>query len=264
MKKQPKTFKKENTSWEPVGKWYQSIVGEEGHYYHRQVILPALLKSMKLQETEDASLLDLACGQGVLARHIPENIPYTGVGLSPTLIRNAKTQDRAANHIYHLADITTPLPLSARNFSHASIVLALQNTEFPDRVLKNAFLHLRPGGHLFVVLNHPCFRIPRQSSWRVDEEQKTQYRRIDRYSTSLKVPINSNPSQGEKSSKTWSFHHPLSAYSRWIKEAGLYIEELEEWYSDKVSVGKAAKMENRSREEIPLFLCITAYKPQTN
>ena len=37
--------KHKSTSWEPVGNWYQTIVGEEGHYYHQHVILPQLLNS---------------------------------------------------------------------------------------------------------------------------------------------------------------------------------------------------------------------------
>jgi len=36
------------------------------------------------------------------------------------------------------------------------------------------------------------------------------------------------------------------------------IEKIEEWASDKDSVGKAAKMENRARAEIPLFMAIQA------
>jgi hypothetical protein len=35
---------------------------------------------------------------------------------------------------------------------------------------------------------------------------------------------------------------------------------MEEWTSDKVSVGKAAKGENRARAEFPLFMAIRAVK----
>jgi hypothetical protein len=109
-------------------------------------------------------------------------------------------------------------------------------------------------------MNHPCFRIPRQSSWKVDDEQKIQYRRIDRYTSPMKIPIQAHPSKGQSSATTWSFHHPLASYSQWLNETGFVIELIEEWHSNKVSTGKAAKMENRSREEIPLFLAIKAKK----
>jgi hypothetical protein len=132
--------------------------------------------------------------------------------------------------------------------------------EDPKAAFQNAADYLKSGGHLVVVMNHPCFRIPRQTSWKVDEEQKTQYRRIDRYSSPLQIPIQAHPSKGEQSGMTWSFHYPLAFYSQWLFEAGFTIELIEEWHSNKISTGKAAKMENRSRAEIPLFMAIRAVK----
>jgi SAM-dependent methyltransferase len=251
--------KKASTSWEPVGSWYQSIVGEEGHYYHQTVIIPKLLALMEFSETKSPALLDLACGSGVLARVIPPDVPYLGIDISPTLIKAAKEQDQNRFHEYVVADLTKPLKLR-KDFSHAFIILALQNIGSPSLALKNSYTHLRPGGKLFIVLNHPCFRIPRQSSWGVDEKQKIQYRRIDRYQSSMEIPIQAHPSKGSHSPSTLSFHYPLSSYSKWLKETGFLIEMIDEWCSEKVSTGKAAKMENRSREEIPLFLCLVAKK----
>jgi hypothetical protein len=94
----------------------------------------------------------------------------------------------------------------------------------------------------------------------VDEQQKLQYRRIDRYMSSMEIPIQMEPGKGKGSQTTYSFHHPLTKYSHWLKEAGFVIELIDEWCSDKMSQGKTAKMENRSREEIPLFMVISARK----
>lgn len=248
-----------STSWEPVEKWYKATVGEEGHYYHRQIILPGVIRLLGMGK-EGAALLDLACGPGVLAKQLPETVAYTGVDLSSSFIQQARKLDRSTNHRYLVGDITKGLDLEENSYSHAVIILALQNVEKPEGVFRNAYKHLRSGGRLVIVLNHPCFRVPRQSTWQVDEEKKIQYRRIDRYASSMSVPISTHPSKGQQSVTTWSFHHPLSAYAKWLQEAGFVIETLEEWCSDKVSTGAAAKMENRSRAEIPLFLTIVAQK----
>lgn len=247
-------------SWEPVESWYQGSVGEEGHYYHQHIILPGVLRLLELDAQQKTSLLDLACGPGVLARQIHKNIEYVGVDISPSLIKAAKRMDKNPHHEYIVADATKPLPLPKQDFTHAAIVLAIQNMETPKLAFENAFQHLTEKGRLVIAMNHPCFRIPRQSSWKVDEKQKVQYRRIDRYSSSLNIPIQAHPSKGEHSASTWSFHYPLAAYSRWLFEAGFVIDLIEEWHSDKVSTGKAAKMENRSRSEIPMFMAIRAIK----
>lgn len=249
-----------STSWEPVEKWYKGSVGDDGHYYHQHVVIPGVMRLLALKDHPSASVLDIACGQGVLGRQIPKNMDYAGIDISPSLVKAAKQSDSSPRHDYLVGDALKPFPIKKTDFSHAAIVLAIQNFEEPKLAILNAARHLAPNGRLIIAMNHPCFRILRQSSWKVDEAQKVQYRRIDRYSSPMKFPIQAHPSQGEKSSTTWSFHYPLADFSRWLYEAGFAIELIEEWHSNKVSTGGAAKMENRSREEFPMFLAIKAIK----
>jgi ubiquinone/menaquinone biosynthesis C-methylase UbiE len=258
MQKKPQ--RSGSTSWEPVEKWYSKLVGEEGHYYHKNIVLPGTLKLLDLKKTPSATLLDLACGQGVLAQVLPKDVGYLGVDISSSLIKTAIQQDKNPLHRFQVGDLTTRLRLFKSDFSHAAMVLAIQNIEQPEEAFLNAAHHLKPGGKLVIVMNHPCFRVPRQSAWQVDQEKKIQYRRIDRYMTSMSIPIHTHPGKGKQSAETVSFHHPLSAYCQWLKNAGFSIETMEEWCSDKISEGGAAKMENRAREEIPLFLAISAVK----
>ena len=244
------------TSWEGASKRYHKIVGEKGHYYHRQVVLPNLLKLMQLKKGD--SLLDLACGQGVLSRVIPPFISYTGVDLSTSLIDMAK-KTQSQNHHFLLGDICSPLSIEKKNFTHAAIILALQNVEFPQKALENATTHLQNGGKLFLVLNHPCFRIPRQSSWEVDSKNNMQYRRVNRYLSSMKIPIQMHPGQ-KNSPMTTSFHFSLSELTLFLQKTGFMIEKIEEWTSDKKSTGGNSRRENLSRKEFPLFMMIQCVK----
>jgi len=203
-------------------------------------------------------LLDVACGQGVLARRLSENVSYTGVDLAHGLLAEAKRMDVNKKHKYIVADVTKSIPV-AEKYNKAAIVLALQNIKEPEKTIKYAAERLEKGGKLIIVLNHPCFRIPRQSSWETDIKNKLQYRRINRYLNPLEIPINMHP--GDKNSPvTWSFHLPIEAYSEMLFENDLLIEKIEEWSSEKTSVGKMAKTENRAREEFPMFMAILAVK----
>ncbi|MBS0626668.1 MAG: class I SAM-dependent methyltransferase [Verrucomicrobia bacterium] len=256
MKKQ----KNQTTSWEKASSWYDGAVGKTGHYYHENVILPNLSRLLALREGSETSYLDLACGQGILSRYLPKSSHYVGVDLSPSLIASAREKNVHKNHTFVVSDITKPLQVTKKDFDFCTIILALQNVEHPLKAFKNAAKHLVSGGKLVLVMNHPCFRIPKQSSWEIDKEKQIQYRRVDGYYQSRVIPIQMHPSQGQKSATTPSFHHPLSKWTLWLHEAGFAIECMEEWCSDKKSTGKNARREDVSREEIPLFLTITAFK----
>ncbi len=226
-----------STSWEKVGAWYQDVVGPAGHYYHQHVVLPGTLRLLDLKSGD--RLLDLGCGQGVLARTMPKGIGYLGIDTAKNLIESAKKQDHDPEHEYLVANAAGRLDLW-RDFTHAACVLALQNVESPQRLINNAAQALVDNGQLIVVINHPCFRIPRQSSWEVDEKNKLQYRRINRYLSPLKVPIAAHPGQ-KNSAVTWSFHWPLQDLFGWLRDSGFVVESLEEWSSDKTSEGKRRK-----------------------
>jgi ubiquinone/menaquinone biosynthesis C-methylase UbiE len=242
-------------SFEEVAHSYDKIVGKEGHYFHQHVIIPSLIKLFDFKTYEAPKLLDLGCGQGFLQEHVPKNVLFTGVDASTSLINLAKQKRKGTFEVH---DLTKPLSLKEKAFTHITLILSLQNMGHLEIVLKSARDHLAKDGKLFIVLNHPCFRIPRQTSWGIDEVKKIQYRRIDRYLTPLVIPIAMAPSKKEDSEMTSSYHHPISSYINILGNLSLSVTHMEEWISDKQSSGKTAKMENRSREEIPLFLLLQA------
>jgi len=246
-----------STSWQKVNQWYHKLVGSHGHYYHEHVILPNVLKLLQL--SPESSVLDIGCGQGVLTRAIPKVAKYLGIDLALSLIEQAKQNSPYFHYQFVHQDITQSFKPIDDVFTHAVFLLSLQNIKNSQQAIKNAAACLAPRGRLLLVLNHPCFRIPRQSGWGIDPKTKQQYRFINRYLSPLDIPINMTP--GQKSSKlTWSFHHSISDYSQMLFDAGLTISKIEEWTSDKQSEGKNAKMENRARKEFPLFLAILSQK----
>jgi SAM-dependent methyltransferase len=247
-----------STSWEKVEDWYTSCVGEKGHYYHQSLIIPGALKLLKPSLEGVSSVLDLGCGQGVFARMLPPQCIYYGIDASASLIAEAKKLTKRPQTQFFVSDVTKELPFEKKDFDCALFMLSLQNMEDQAKALLLARSRLKTGGKLLLILNPPCFRIPRQTSWEVDDAQKLQYRRINRYLSPLKIPIQMNPGKGTRSAETYSFHHSLSDYFHFLAAASFATQQLEEWCSDKKSEGSKARMEDRARKEIPLFLALLA------
>ncbi|MBI1882649.1 MAG: class I SAM-dependent methyltransferase [Chlamydiae bacterium] len=248
------------THWDAVSKWYDQKVGKEGSEYHMEVLIPGLLQM--LQPRKGEKILDLGCGQGVLCRTLAkEGVHMTGIDASPLLIESAKRYPEGKNLIHYQAHEAQSLKgIPDTCFDAVVSLLAIQNMNPLESVMKEVTRVVKKRGHLLWVLNHPCFRIPKASHWGFDEEEKIQYRRVDRYLSLMKVPIQMHP--GEKPDVvTWSFHRPLSFYFELFASFGWAVTGLEEWTSHKKSEpGPRAKAEDRARLEIPLFLAIGAEK----
>jgi ubiquinone/menaquinone biosynthesis C-methylase UbiE len=228
--------------------------------YHRDIIIPGTIKMLDPKKGE--KVLDVGCGQGIFCRALAEQgIQAFGIDASKNLIDAAKKRSGEKYNIhYRVADAAKLNDFQDGTFDAVCSILAIQNMENLDAVAGESARVLKVNGKLVWVLNHPCFRIPRQSGWGFDEKRKLQFRRVDRYMSEMKIPIQMHPGAAPDV-HTWTFHRPLSVYFQKLTSLGFCINKLEEWVSQRKSKpGGKAKAENMSREEIPLFLAISAIK----
>lgn len=258
--KKPKKMSKKNTetSWGGVIKWYDDLLEKEGNTYQAKVILPNLVRAMRIGK--GTRVLDLACGQGFFSRaFFAAGAEVAGVDISRELVLRAK--EESPKEIRYFVRSADDLAVFQDGyFEKISIVLAIQNIEAPHKVFKECARILASGGTLYLVMNHPAFRIPKTSSWGYDEETKSQYRRIDRYMSESKVAIEMNPG-AQKIVTTTSFHRPLQYYFKTLANAGFAVTRLEEWLSHRESEkGPRKEAEDRARAEIPLFLFLEIEK----
>lgn len=254
---------KGNTSWGGVAGWYHDLLFGTKPTYQRDVILPNLLRLMDIKKGE--AVLDIACGPGFFSREFAaKGAAVTGIDISEELIALAKENVKGPS--FQVASARRMPLVPDASFDAAAIVLAIQNIEELKGVFAEAARVLKPGGRFYVVMNHPAFRVPKESSWQWDE--KRQYRRVDRYLSEFSSKITMNPGAeagaGETQvpvENTVSFHHPLQSYFKALSKTGFCIRRLEEWISNKKSgSGPRVAAENAARKEIPLFLCLEAIK----
>jgi ubiquinone/menaquinone biosynthesis C-methylase UbiE len=252
------------TDWNGVADWYDMLVGDEGSEYHREVVLPGVLRVLRIGPGE--RVLDVACGQGVLCRLLHEKkAQVVGVDSATKLIELARR--RSEPGITYLRGDARQLKetpgLAAGSFDAATSVLAIQNIDPIGPVFEGVSWSLRAGGRFLIVMSHPVFRSPKATSWGW-EGMEVQYRRVDRYLLPRREPIVAHP--GRKDNQyTWTFHRPIQTYVRELAKVGLLVNAIEEWPSQwpshkRSQPGPRARAENAARSEIPMFMAIRAIK----
>jgi 23S rRNA-/tRNA-specific pseudouridylate synthase/ubiquinone/menaquinone biosynthesis C-methylase UbiE len=174
------------TSWDHVAEWYDRLIDEGLTDHYERVILPGTLRL--LTPAAGQRMLDVACGQGVLCRALAHlAVDCVGVDASPKLIQAAiklglgspplkrNTADRPGTLQYHVADarnLDAVLPSDAE-FDAATCIMALMNIDPIGPVIEGIASRLKTGGSLVVVILHPAFRAPGQTSWGWDQSPQS-------------------------------------------------------------------------------------------
>ena len=256
MKK--KVSKNTDTSWGNVALWYDEMLEEKENTYQKNVILPNVLRLADIKKGE--TVLDLACGTGFFAREFfKKGARVIGVDISPELIEIAR-KNSPKEISYFVSPADSLGQVKDGSIDKVVIILAIQNIENISGVFGECKRVLKTGGKIFLIMNHPAFRIPKKSDWEFDEKSKIQYRRITEYMSESKIKIEMRPSEND-SEQTISFHRPLQVYFKTLKKNGFCVTGLEEWISDKKSQsGPRATAEDKARKEFPLFLFMEAKK----
>ena len=254
------------TDWSAAADWYDQLVGEAGSEYHREIVLPGALRLLAANPGE--RVLDIACGQGVFCRLLAaKGIHAAGIDAAPDLIKiaNQRNEQLRTPHStlripdFRIGDARDLSFLPENHFQAVACLLAIQNIHPIAPVFRSVARVLVPWGRFVIVMMHPAFRGPKETSWGWDDSEKIQYRRVDRYLLPRKAPIVTNP--GKSPDYTWTFHKPIQDYVKAARSAGMLIDGLEEWPSHKTSgPGPRAAAENIARNEIPLFLGMRAVK----
>ena len=193
------------TDWGHVAKWYDKHLDEDDTY-HAKVILPNLTRL--LGDMKGQRVLDLACGQGYFALNWAKSAKYVygidlGLGLIKIAEENYKKEkeiliknkskgnskwdkhgvvrgvDISKNSLAEVEFYVSPADnlemIADGTLDKITCVLALQNIEEVAGVFKECERVLKKYGRMFIVLNHPSFRNPRNTHWGWDEEKKIIY-----------------------------------------------------------------------------------------
>jgi ubiquinone/menaquinone biosynthesis C-methylase UbiE len=258
------------TSWGAVADWYDRLLADPDSY-QSQVVLPGLLRLIENDGKLDKNdkFIDLACGQGFFSKaYLAAGAgEVVGSDISPELIDLARASVVGNKNIsFHVASAHKQEFAKTGYFTRASIILALDNIrELPEAVAELTRVLVR-GGRLYIVINHPAFRVIGGSSWGYDERKHVQYRRLEAYMSESSKKVVMNPGKTTEDGvgagvTTTTFHRPMSTYVGALAQAGFAVTNMAEWVSHKKSErGPRSKAEDKARKEFPLFLAMSARK----
>jgi len=215
--------------WADLAEWYDEKQGDEGDFWHRTLLDPALFGL--IGEVGGMRILDVPCGNGHNTRRLARlGGDVVGVDLSAPLIgRNRRREEHDPLGItYHAADAAQMGMLADDSFDLVVSQMGLMDLPDASGALGEMGRVLRPGGRLVALFSHPCFDIPGASAW-VEETMyppSTVWRKVRRYA---------EPFAGQaywrvhgRLTSTPSYHRPLSWYVRALRSAGLVLTALEE------------------------------------
>ena len=175
---------KPNTSWGKGAEWYDETISKDDSFQNK-VILPNLLRLMDIKLGE--KILDVGCGTGFFAAEFSKaGAKVSGIDVGEELLVIARKNAPKAEFKKASAEA---LPFGNEIFDKVVFVLALQNMSDMKKAVSEAVRTLKSGGKIFLILNHPAFRNPGESSWGWDQEKNVQYRRLDSYLSEKKSKI---------------------------------------------------------------------------
>ncbi len=244
------------TSWDHVAGWYDGWVGGSGSRYHRSIAIPVALRLLDARPRE--RVLDVGCGQGVLAPHLAAaGAVCVGVDASPAMVAIARRR-HGREGTFHVADAgRLDRPEVRRRlgapFDAGIFLLSVQDMDPLETIIRSVSRVLRPQARIVLVLTHPAFRVPRHSGWTSDPSHGRVSRRVDAYLRPMAVPLDGRPGAGG----TTTFHRPLSAYVSALAGEGFAVDALEEPADDP---GLRGRGEHRINADIPLFLALRAVR----
>ena len=248
-------------AWEHHAYWYNQRHGRAGDKHHQELIIPAILRHLRLKP--GMRILDCCCGQGVVARALAaQGAQISGIDGSKSLIEAAQSY-AGPDEDYQCADAHDLAAAKlAGDFDAAIMVLAIQDLDPVDTVLTGIAAQVQPGADLIIVLTHPCFRVPRHSDWFFDRKHQLQKRILDQYMSaeSIDIVVGSASKQADESHST-HYHRPLQFYMRALGKAGFGVVDCEELCTQRRgSSGSRSSAEDQAQREFPMFLLLKARK----
>jgi 2-polyprenyl-3-methyl-5-hydroxy-6-metoxy-1,4-benzoquinol methylase len=247
--------------WEQIAGWWDAQVGEDANL----AVRPAVRRLLELRP--DERVLELACGNGALARELArDGARVLATDFSSEFLRLAEERTRAypdlAEQIeYRLVDATDPAQLAAlgqgQDFDAAVCVMGLMDMPAIDPLMSAVAHLLKPNGRFVWTVVHPCFNTRGVSM--VAEQEDREGELVTTYAIKMRRYLEPLAARGlgivGQPVPHYSFERPLSVLFASGFRAGLVLDGLEEIAASPPADPSQLRIFSWARiPDIPLFL----------
>ena len=151
------------TAYDEIAEWYDNTV-REGSLLH-DLVLPTLFDL--IGNVEGLGICDLACGQGVVARHLAKSgAAVVGVDTSARLLDIAQRYEAAEplGILYRHDDAQALATLPDAAYDGVVCSMSLMDIRDVAATFRAVQRILRPNGWFVFSITHPCVQTP-TSTW---------------------------------------------------------------------------------------------------
>jgi ubiquinone/menaquinone biosynthesis C-methylase UbiE len=258
-----------DAAWERISAWRDQRMGETGDLWHRAIIDPVLLEIVG--PVRGLRVMDLACGNGYLARRFAKDGAKQAVGIDGARgsIERARAREAADPRGVRFEHGDSADLGAFRDGSFDLVVanMALMDIEDAAGTVREVARVLHRDGRFVFSLCHPCFDTDQDSMWVLERSLRDNgvqadrlYRKVSGYRDERAKSVPWHVSDTETLTTT-TFQRTLSTYSRYLREAGLAITRLEEPMPLPEAIAKSNQ--GPFLVEIPLHLIVEAARSAT-
>jgi ubiquinone/menaquinone biosynthesis C-methylase UbiE len=212
-------------AYDQIAEWYDEYIttGSQGDLF-ADLVIPSLLQLAG--DVEGQRLLDLACGQGVVARELARRGAIViGLDISAQLleIANRHEQTEPLGITYIQDDAQELNSVAGAIFEGVVCNMALMDIPDVQATFQNVRRVLVPGGWFVLCVTHPCFQTP-GSRWVGSSEGKV-FRHVRDYF--VEGFWRSDNPAGVRA-RVGAYHRTFSSYVNTLVDCGFAIERIVE------------------------------------
>lgn len=219
--------------WDQNAAYWDEKMGE-GNDFQRILIAPACERLLNMQPGE--TVLEIACGNGVFARHLARaGIRVLATDFSASMVEHARARSTQYSDLieYRQVDGTSEeqiVALGEQRFDAAVCNMAIMDMAEIEPLMRGIRRVIRPGGRFVFSLCHPCFN--NTGSIHGVEDANVNGGIVTTYSIKATTYLHAVPTKGVailgQPASQYYFDRPLHVLFNACFRTGMVLDGLEE------------------------------------